>query len=91
MAKNPKIVVEQQISEDIKGIVAKCISALKRQSSKDTDIGALEKLTKIYVMMAADTRENLKAGITGSMTDEQLEALAGDEEADEFVDGAAEK
>ncbi len=86
MAKNPKLIIEQQISEDIKNIVAKCVTAIKRQSSKETDIGALEKLAKIYAIMAADTRDNLKAGITGDMTDEQLAALVGDEESDDFVD-----
>ena len=77
-------------AQDIEEIVAREVTRLKKKrgitSNKEDTIGSLEKLSRIHIAMRAAHRDDVKAGVYSDMRDEDLELLAGDEQADDLVD-----
>jgi hypothetical protein len=62
---------ELQIGEDLKEILFRQVSHIKSQPTDKVNLQALEKLSKIYVMMMGDLRENEKSNLFDKLTDQQ--------------------
>lgn len=68
---------EQQIADDITGIVAKEVKRIKGEAALGIkDLASLEKCSKIYTMIMASHREDIKAGLFGTMPQGELEELS---------------
>jgi phage terminase small subunit len=68
--------MEQAIAEDIKEIVRREVALLKDKGQLDgNDAVKLEKYAKIYSTLMSSHREDLKHGVFGNMSDEELESL----------------
>lgn len=68
--------IEQEIAEDIKSILRTEVNKIKgKEEVQGNDIVILEKLTKIYSIIMADHRENVKHGVYGDMEDDKLRRL----------------
>lgn len=63
-----------QVSDDILQIVNEEVTRIKEAGANRTERDALilEKMTKIYSLIQANVRENVKAGMFGNMSDEDL-------------------
>lgn len=84
----PDKVIEIQIGEGIKEILDEEIRRLKRSQAEEGTLGsggivALEKLTKIFTMVSADHRENIKHGVYGDLSEKSLNELNEDESTEE--------
>lgn len=84
-----------QVSDDILQIVNEEVTRIKAAGANRTERDALilEKMTKIYSLIQANVRENVKAGMFGSMSDEDLNnaqslesAIDGTESDDELTE-----
>lgn len=63
-----------QVSDDILQIVNEEVTRIKAAGTNRTERDALilEKMTKIFSLIQANVRENMKAGMFGSMSDSDL-------------------
>lgn len=66
--------LDVQVSDDILQIVNEEVTRIKAAGANRTERDALilEKMTKIYSLIQANVRENVKAGMFGNMSDEDL-------------------
>jgi phage terminase small subunit len=81
-----KKILEQKIADDIKQILEREVAKLKRKKDLEGhDAAHLEKYAKIYSIMTAAHREDMKSGAFGKMTDAELEELAGEKQHPDFV------
>lgn len=72
--------IEMEIADDINEIIAKQVKLIKKEKELDKDMAfKLEKYAKIYAVLMGSHRENLKQGILGKLTEDELEELAGEE------------
>lgn len=70
---------EIQIADDIIAIVEQEVGRIKAKRGRDpTDLIALEKLSKVYSIIASSNREDLKYGVLGRLSDKELEDLEGE-------------
>lgn len=73
-------IVEQEIAEDLRGLLKRGIAELKGISKSDpfetSEMVKLEKLTRIYSILMADTRETVKHGLLAGLSDEEIDELA---------------
>jgi hypothetical protein len=64
---------ELQISDDIMDVVRREVKRLTEAESLSTDqIMKLEKLTRVYGLLMASLRENIKQKLFGAVSDEDL-------------------
>jgi hypothetical protein len=69
--------IEHETADLLKRIILREAQALEEKGALDkADFICLEKLTKSYATLAADTRESIKAGVLGKMSDAELKAIA---------------
>jgi phage terminase small subunit len=81
-----KKILEQKIADDIKQILEREVAKLKRKKDLEGhDAAHLEKYAKIYSIMTAAHREDMKSGAFGKMTDAELEELAGEKQRPDFI------
>jgi phage terminase small subunit len=72
--------IEQETPEDIHEIVRREVTRLKNKPSlENNDVAVLEKLSKIYSVLMASYREDLKHGIFGKLSEDQLKELVGED------------
>ncbi len=70
--------IEQETPEEIHTIVRREVTRLSAKPSlENNDVAVLEKLAKIYAVLMSSYREDIKHGIFGKLTDEQLKELEG--------------
>lgn len=86
----PDKVIEIEIGERIKEILDEETMRLKRTQAEEGSIGSggvvlLEKLTKIFTMVSADHRENLKHGVYGDLKKDELKRLKGEATEEEHT------
>lgn len=84
---------ELLIADDMMGVVREEVHILKKKggSRDDRDLMKLEKLAKVYATLMASHRENVKFGVFGNLSGEQLDdpidggegAGAGDDSGDD--------
>lgn len=67
--------LDMQVSDDILQIVNEEVTRIKAAGANRTERDALilEKMTKIFSMIQANTRESMKAGAFGNMSDADLD------------------
>ena len=71
-----------EISDDILQIVNEEVTRIKLSTDRtDRDMLTLEKATKIFSMLQANTREAVKAGMFADLKDSELEQSHGLESA----------
>lgn len=89
---NDKKYLEQEIADDIKDILRREVTKLKnKEKLEGNDPTNLEKYTKIYSILMGSHREDVKHGIFGQMSEEDLEKLLEeDRSAAEVIDEASE-
>jgi hypothetical protein len=74
---------ELMMADDIMLIVGQEVERIKVNPDRDErDLMKLEKLARVYTIMMASTRENLKQGVFGKIDDAELESLDDAEQLD---------
>ena len=70
--------IEQELSEDLKGLLRRGITELQGVSGEfeSADVVKLEKLTRIYSILMADLRETVKHGLFSALDDSELDDLS---------------
>lgn len=82
-----KKILEQKIADDIKMILEREVAKLKRKKDLEGhDAAHLEKYAKIYSIMTAAHREDMKSGAFGKMSDAELMELAGEKNRPDLID-----
>ncbi len=74
---------EIMIADDIMEIVADLVAEIKAGSRDVAELMKLEKCAKVYATIMASNRENLKAGLLGNLSDEELSNSGGGDEDSE--------
>lgn len=78
--------LEQEIAEEIKGIVRREVLRLKaKEALTGTDPANLEKYAKIYTILMTSHREDIKTNVFGGASVEELENLIKDEDSSDEV------
>lgn len=76
MSTEPKF-IEHALAETLKSMLFKELERLEHKQNtdvlEDKDVLRLEKLSKVFAVVMADTRENIKQNIFGKMSTDQLE------------------
>lgn len=80
-----------QIGDDILVIIEREVNIIKALGALElTEIAKLERLAKTYVGIMSSTRENLKHGLFGKISAQEIDSLVeGAEESGESEDDAA--
>ena len=72
------------ITDEILAIIAEEVTIIKNSTDRDASaIIKLEKLARTYSVIMANSREVVKSGILGKLSDAELEGGIADEDSDD--------